>query len=80
MLLPAGEWESAVLVDFWVWISMLINGKLGLKSPEGEGETWKERVEGMERGAKWRVDLRFMADWRNLGFGFVLWMLAKSIF
>ena len=80
MLLPVGEWESAVLVDFWVWVSQIINSKLGLKGPEGDGETWRERVEGMGKAATYRVDLRFLADLRNLGFGFVLWMLCRCVF
>lgn len=87
MLSRVKSYEVPILVDLTIRLSNYLNEKLDLVPPLSAEETADEddallkKYNEMQRyqKIKYRINLRFLADSRNLIFAAIVWWIVKSI-
>jgi hypothetical protein len=79
---PVGDWEIRFLVDIMVKLTRLTNESLGLADPPlpppANGGEWERKLKGKQTQGL-QVNLRPLADVRNLFWGMALGYLALAI-
>jgi len=89
MLARVKSYEIPALVELTIGLSNYLNRKLGLSTPtsqddlvgDTEGDALSRRVQEMEQYQKVayrRFNLRFLADYRNIIFGTIVWWFVKT--
>ncbi|KAL9188752.1 hypothetical protein ACHAXT_007130 [Thalassiosira profunda] len=89
MLSRVKSYEIPILVELAILASNYLNAKLGLVAPtteeeasgDSEDDVVMKRYREMERYQKvgFRVNLRFLADSRNIIFGAIVWWMLRTV-